>query len=93
MSPGPADSSLSESGGRRLLLRDLNHFRQDVFVMLLEVTRDPLVADQSPIAASLPSELKTCREKQPLRVTAYCYNSHPDRGCCRGSAKYYPRNL
>lgn len=42
----PADSLLSGSGGRRLLIFDLNELRQDVFVVLLEVTGDPFIADE-----------------------------------------------
>ncbi len=42
----PADKSLSGSGGRRLLLFDLNEFRQNVLVVLLKVARSPLIADQ-----------------------------------------------
>ena len=44
----PADSFLSESGGRRLLFSDLHELRQDVLVMLLEVASYPLVSDQPP---------------------------------------------
>lgn len=43
----PADRFLSGSGGRRLLLFDLNQFRPNVLVVLLEVTGDPFIADQS----------------------------------------------
>ncbi len=42
----PADRSLSGSGCRRLLLCDLNKLRENVFVMLLEVTSDPFISDQ-----------------------------------------------
>lgn len=47
LGPGPRGQLLSESGGRRLLLRDLNEFRQNVLVMLRQVAGDPLVRNQA----------------------------------------------
>src|SRR3990167_488726 len=45
----PADSMLSGSGGRRLLFPALQKLGEDVLVMLLQVTCDAIVADQSPL--------------------------------------------
>lgn len=47
LGPGPRGQMLSEAGGRRLLLFDLHQLRQNVFVVLLKVTGDSFIANQT----------------------------------------------